>query len=73
MEDEADKKPVKGTTRRNPEETTIAALAIIDADEAARQRKTARLKALRLEQEQADAGQAATKKPRKQRASSATG
>ena len=73
-EDEAEKKPVKGTNRRNADETTVAALAIIDADEVERHKKTARLKALRLEQQQSEvktAKKAATK-ARKTKATAAT-
>ena len=64
MENAPDKKQAKTTNRRNADETTAAALAIIDADIAARQRKTARLKALRLEQQQVEVT-TAKKAPRK--------
>ncbi|MCV9963370.1 hypothetical protein OIU34_15805 [Pararhizobium sp. BT-229] len=53
MTDKNDVKvPAKVTVRRSPEETSAAALGIINAEQAARKKKTAMLKALRLGQEQ---------------------
>ena len=45
--------PAKPAVRRNPDETTQAALGIIQAELRAREKKTATLRALRLSQEQA--------------------
>jgi hypothetical protein len=45
------KTPAKPTVRRSPDETTAAALGIINAELAARNKKTAALRALRLGQE----------------------
>lgn len=45
------KAPAKPTVRRSPDETTEAALGIINAELIARNKKTAALKALRLAQE----------------------
>lgn len=47
------KTPAKPTVRRSQDETSAAALGIINAELAARTKKTAALKALRLGQEQA--------------------
>lgn len=52
MTDKADiKAPAKVTVRRSQDETSAAALSIIKAELAARNKKTAMLKALRLAQE----------------------
>ncbi len=48
------KAPAKPTVRRSPDETTVAALGIINAELIARNKKTAMLKALRLAQEPAE-------------------
>jgi len=46
------KAPAKVTVRRSQDETSAAALGIINAELVARNKKTAMLKALRLSQEQ---------------------
>jgi AAA+ superfamily predicted ATPase len=48
------KVPGKVTVRRSPDETSAAALNIINQELVARNKKTAMLKALRLGQEQAE-------------------
>ena len=51
---DAVKAPAKPAVRRNPDETTQAALGIIQAELHAREKKTATLRALRLSREQAE-------------------
>ncbi len=48
------KTAAKPTVRRSPDETTAAALHIINAELVARNKKTAMLKALRLAQQPAE-------------------
>ena len=50
----ATKTAAKPSVRRSPDETTTAALHIINAELVARNKKTAALRALRLAQEQVE-------------------